>query len=53
MTQEKMLKIDEFLDARRQILNAAVRYLKENHKFNYDYEIAFREYIVENVPPNM
>lgn len=53
MTQEKILKIDEFLDARREILNAAVRYLKEKYEFNYDDEIAFREYIVENVTPNM
>jgi hypothetical protein len=53
MTQEEMLKIDEFLNARRDILNAAVRYLKENYKFTYDDEIAFREYIVENVTPNM
>lgn len=48
-----MLKIDVFLDARRDILNAAVRYLKERHKFNYDDEIEFREYIVENVTPNL
>ena len=53
MTQEEILKIDEFLDARREILNAAVRYLKENYEFNYDDEIAFREHIVENVTPNM
>ena len=48
-----MLKIDAFLDARREILNATVRYLKEKYEFNYDDEIAFREYIVENVTPNM
>ena len=53
MTQEEILKIDEFLDARREILNVAVRYLKEKYEFNYDDEIAFREYIVENVTPNM
>ena len=53
MTREEMLKTDAFLDARREILNAAVRYLKEKHGFNYDDEIAFREYIVENVNPNM
>lgn len=53
MTREEILKIDAFLDARRLILNAAVRYLKEKHKFNHDDEIAFREYIVENVTPNM
>ena len=53
MTQEEILKIDEFLDARREILNAAVRYLKEKYEFNYNDEIAFREYIVENVTPNM
>ena len=47
MTQEEILKIDAFLDARKEILNAAVRYLKEKHGFNYDDEIAFREYIVE------
>ena len=52
MTHEEMLKIDVFLDARREILDAAVEYLKEKHKFNYDDEIAFREYIVENVNPN-
>lgn len=53
MTREEMLKTDAFLDARREILNAAVQYLKENHEFNYDDEIAFREHIVENVTPNM
>lgn len=53
MTPEEMLKIDAFLDARRDILNAAVKYLREKHEFNYDDEIAFREYIVENVKPNM
>lgn len=53
MTREEMLKTDAFLDARREILNAAVRYLKEKHGFNYDDEIAFREHIVENVNPNM
>ena len=53
MTPEETLKIDAFLDARREILNAAVRYLKEKYEFNYDDEIAFREYIVENVTPNM
>lgn len=53
MIQEKILKIDAFLDARREILNAAVRYLREKYEFNYDDEIAFREYIVENVTTNM
>ena len=53
MTQEEILKIDAFLDARRNILNSAVRYLKEKYEFNYDDEVAFREYIVENVTPNM
>ena len=53
MTQEEILKIDAFLDARREILNAAVRYLIEKYEFNYDDEIAFREYIVENITPNM
>ena len=53
MTHEEILKIDSFLDARREILNAAVKYLKEKHEFNYDDEIAFREHIVENVTPNM
>lgn len=53
MTPEEILKIDTFLDARREILNATVQYLKEKHGFNYDDEIAFREYIVENVTPNM
>lgn len=53
MTREEMLKIDAFLDARREILNAAVRYLREKYEFNYDDDIAFREHIVENVNPNM
>ena len=53
MTPEETLKIDSFLDARREILNAAVRYLREKYEFNYDDEIAFREYIVENITPNM
>ena len=53
MTQEETLKIDEFLDARREILNVAVRYLREKYEFNYDDEIAFREHIFENVTPNM
>lgn len=53
MTHEETLKIDEFLDARREILNAAVRYLREKYGFNYNDEIAFREYIVETVIPNM
>lgn len=53
MTPEEILKIDAFLDARREILNAAVRYLREKYEFNYNDEIAFREYIVENVTPNM
>lgn len=53
MTPEETLKIDSFLDARREILNAAVKYLREKYEFNYDDEIAFREYIVENVTPNM
>lgn len=53
MTQEEILKIDAFLDARREILNAAVKYLKKRHEFNHDDEIAFREHIVENVTPNM
>lgn len=53
MTQEEILKTDAFLDARREILNVAVKYLKEKHGFNYDDEIAFREHIVENVNPNM
>ena len=53
MTHEETLKIDAFLDARREILNAAVKYLKERHGFNYDDIIAFREHIVENVTPNM
>lgn len=53
MTPEEILKIDAFLDARREILDAAVRYLKEKHEFNYDDEISFREHIVENVNPNM
>lgn len=53
MTPEEILKVDAFLDARREILNATVKYLREKHKFNYDDEIAFREYIVENVTPNI
>ena len=53
MTPEEMLKIDTFYDARHELLNAAVKYLREKHVFNYDDEIAFREYIVENVTPNM
>jgi hypothetical protein len=53
MTLEEILKIDAFLDARREILDTAVRYLREKCEFNYDDEIAFREYMVENVNPNM
>lgn len=53
MKYEETLKIDAFLDARREILNAAVKYLTEKHGFNYDDAIAFREYIVENITPNM
>ena len=53
MTLKDTLKIDTFYDVRHELLNVAVKYLREKYEFNYDDEIAFREHIVENVTPNM